>query len=368
MEKRINRVVTDSLDLPDIISFDDIVKLLRLNPKLIYWLSSTSKNKYKTYEIPKKSGGVRIINAPVYSLKQVQRWVLLNILYKIKPTQFSYGFNRLDKNGSPLYSCANIHKYNLYVLKLDLEKFYPSISRKKVYDLFLSIGYNSQTSSILTNICTHEDALPQGAVTSPHLANLICRKMDYRLAGYCEKHNISFTRYADDMAFSSDNRNDLKKAYNVIINIITDEGFKVNKKKTHFMSPKCRKEILGITINDSQIKAPKEMKRKVRAMIHKSIALGRYDCNDSIRGYISYVNSIEPGYRDKIKKYIMSLTESTLCIQSELIKKYNSNKLFSGLPDMVIKGAKDFNIKPHEQDDFYEDEYIQHEELLEKHK
>ncbi len=85
--------------------------------------------------------------------------------------------------------CAEKHKNNLYVLKLDLKKFYPSIKRKKVYYAFLNIGYNADISNLLTNICVVDDELPQGAVTSPYLANLICRKLDLRIAGYCNKRN-----------------------------------------------------------------------------------------------------------------------------------------------------------------------------------
>lgn len=91
--------------------------------------------------------------------------------------------------------CAEKHKNNLYVFKLDLKDFYPSIKREKVYYAFANIGYNADVSNLLTNICVVDDELPQGAVTSPYLANLICRKLDLRIAGYCNKRNIVYTRY-----------------------------------------------------------------------------------------------------------------------------------------------------------------------------
>lgn len=366
MELEINKVIIDSLGLPYIVSFDDFVQCLRLNPKLVYWLSSTSNLRYMSYEIPKRSGEKRRIDAPVYSLKQVQKWILYNILYKIKPTQFSYGFNRCSGTGSPLFKVAENHRYNLFLLKIDLKDFYPSLSRKKVYGLFRSIGYNSCVANILTNICTYNGSLPQGAVTSAHIANILCRRMDYRIAGYCEKHNISFSRYADDMTFSSDNRNDLKKAYTIILKIIRDEGLSVNIRKTHFMSPKCRKQVLGLTINDNQIKVAKQLKRKVRTMIHKSIVMGIYEDNDIIKGYISYIESIESGYTQKIKKYVEKLTRSPLCIYSNLVEKYNHNKLFKDLPDMRLHFAKDFNHIS-DEDDFYQYENELHEEYLINH-
>lgn len=360
-----NKIILDSLGLPCLVSFEDLVKAIRLDSKLIYWLSSETENKYKTFEIPKKNGGVRIIHAPVYSLKQVQKWILCNIIYKIKTSPYSLGFKRSSNLGSPLYISAQNHKYNLYVLKLDLKDFYPSITKKTVYNLFLSIGYNSQIAFLLTNICTHHGALPQGAVTSAHLANLICRKMDYRLAGYCQKHDIVFTRYADDMAFSSDNRDTLKKAYKTICKIIKDEGFIVNDLKTRFMTPKCRKQILGITINDNQIKVSKDLKRKVRVMIHRSIATGEYNNNDVIKGYISYINSIEPGYLEKTKKYISELiTNSPLELYPEIINQFNSNKIYSDLPNMELKEPSYFVESPYDTD-YMNNEYELHQDYLE---
>lgn len=361
-----NKNILDSLDLPYLTSFEDLGKFIRLDSKLIYWLSSEAESKYKTYEVPKKNGGVRIINAPVYSLKQVQKWILNNILYRIKTSPYSLGFKPSTDLGSPLYLSAKNHNYNLYVLKLDLKDFYPSITKKKVYNLFFNIGYNSQVAFLLTNICTHHGALPQGAVTSAHLANLICRKMDYRLAGYCQKHDIVFTRYADDMAFSSDNRDTLKKAYKIFCKIIADEGFIVNNSKTRFMTPKCRKQILGITINDNHIKASKDLKRKVRAMIHRSIATGEYDNNTVIKGYISYINSIESGYLGKIKEYVSKLTnKKTLGLYSEIVNQYNLNKLYADLDDMKEKEPNCFVDAPYEQA-FFENERTIHQDYLDK--
>ena len=181
-----------------------------------------------------------------------------NILYKIKTSQYSYGFKRDIRKGSPLVYCAEKHKNNLYVLKLDLKNFYPSIKRESVCYIFKNVGYNADISNLLTNICVVNDELPQGAVTSPYLANLVCRKLDFRIAGYCNKRNIVYTRYADDFEFSSEDRELLRKIYGMIKKIVEDEGFCLNQKKTVFMTPKNHKEVLGVTINDGLLKAHKD--------------------------------------------------------------------------------------------------------------
>lgn len=231
MNKYSNKIVIESLGLPMLTCFDDLVKEVSLSEKLVYWLTKRdAEGRYKTFFIKKKDGNKRKINAPSLALKIVQRWILENILYKIKTSQYSYGFKRDIRKGSPLVYCAEKHKNNLYVLKLDLKNFYPSIKRESVCYIFKNVGYNADISNLLTNICVVNDELPQGAVTSPYLANLVCRKLDFRIAGYCDKRNIVYTRYADDLTFSCDDRELLRKIYGMIKKIVEDEGFCLNQK------------------------------------------------------------------------------------------------------------------------------------------
>ena len=321
-------------------SFEDLSQNLRLSANLIHWLTSDSKDRYQIFNIPKGDGTSREISAPVHSLKTVQRWILVNILYRIKVSPYSYGFSK-DGKGSPLVRCAEKHKGNLYILKIDVKGFYPSIKREKIYHQFTNIGYNASVANLLTNICVYEDKLPQGAVTSPYLANLICRNLDFRIAGYCNRRDITYTRYADDLTFSCDNREALKGIYGTIRKILKDEGFQLNEKKTLFLSPKCRKRILGITVNDGIIKAPKELKRNIRSMIHTSIATKDFSVNDKIRGYIAYINSIEPNYTDKVKEYIKNLTDKHFSLFADIVEGYNKNKLYPDLPDMQLNDISD---------------------------
>ncbi len=318
----------DSLGLPAIRNFDDLAQHLRLSRNLVYWLASESPRKYCRHEIPKRDGTRREISAPVKSLKVVQRWVLSEILYKLKVSPYSYGFAK--GKGSPLAQCAQKHRRNLYILKIDIRHFYPSIPRKKVYGLFVSIGYNSSAANLLTNICTYNGSLPQGAVTSACLANLICRNLDYRIAAYCNKREIVYTRYADDLTFSCDNRDTLRGIYRTVQKILEEEGYQINQGKTQFLSPKCRKRILGITINDGLVKAPKEMKRQVRAMIYQSIVLGNHLQDEKIKGYVAYIKSIEPKYDERVQRYCEKLSQMT-AMEGGLEDKYND---FFELPDI----------------------------------
>lgn len=350
MKKYTNKIIIDSLDLPMMENFDDLVSNIGLTGNLIYWLTRDSDERYNTFSIKKRDGHLREINAPCKSLKVVQRWILINILYKFDASRYSYGFDK-KSDGSPIALCAEQHKNNLYLFKMDIKNFYPSIHRKQVYYLFESMGYNTEISNLLTEICVYKDQLPQGAVTSAHLANLICRKLDSRIAGYCNKHDLIYTRYADDLIFSSDDKNELKKLYSLVKKILNEEGFLPNNKKTILMTQKTRKSILGITVNDNVLKASKDMKHLVRAMIHYEIATGDYSINNVVLGYISYINSVEPSYKEKVENYILKLSKSSLCLQDDLILEYNKNKIFKNLPDMVKGKPTDFvNIK--DVDDF----------------
>jgi retron-type reverse transcriptase len=346
-------MVIESLGLPMFENVEMLAEEVRLTKKLVYFLSADDlEGRYRTYYILKKDGTLREINAPCMALKVVQRWVLQEILYKVRISQYSIGFTKNGK-GSPLVQCAERHKNNLFILKMDLKDFFPSIKREKIFYQFLKLGYNTYASNLLTNICTVNGKLPQGGVTSAYLANLVCYKMDMRIAGYCNKRDITYTRYADDLVFSSDNRDSLWNIYGMIKKIVESEGFTINEKKTHFQTPKGHKEVIGVTVNDGMVKASKKMKRKVRAMIHNSIVMGDYSNNDIIRGYISYINSLEKNYRRKIIKYIEKYSSTDITLYPELVSKFNENKLYKEISDMKQNYIYRF-CKNGEEDDYYE--------------
>lgn len=359
-------MVLESLKLPMFDSIETLSEEARLTEKLVYFLTKEdAKGRYQTFGIPKRDGSIREINAPCVSLKILQRWVLQNILYKVRISQYSIGFAK-NGEGSPLVQCAERHRNNLYILKMDLKDFFPSIKRERVYSQFLRIGYNTYASNLLTNICTLNGCLPQGAVTSPYLANLVCYKLDIRIAGYCNKRDITYTRYADDLTFSSDNRDALRKIYGMIKKIVEDEGFILNDKKTRFLTPKVRKEVIGVTLNDGVIKAPKEMKKMVRAMIHFQIISGDYSNNDKIRGYISYIDSIEKNYRKKVIKYIEKFLDApSVTLFPDLVREFNDNKLFKEIPDMVQRDIS-FFVEPFDEADYYDMILCEREDFLEK--
>lgn len=328
-----NIFILEMLSLPVIYDLKSFSNRIGLSKRILYLLSSNSKKYYSQFKIPKSNGkDYRVIDSPKYSMKLVQRWILKEVLEKLPVSSDAMAFKPGAGNGAK--HNAKIHSGKLYSLVLDLENFFQSIHGSRIYYLFKSLGYNVTISTILTNLCTLEGSLPQGGVCSPYLSNLVCIKLDKRMRGLCSKRDIVYSRYADDLTFSSDNKVVLKKVYYIIKEIISDEGFLVNEKKTRFLSPSSHKAITGITVNNKELKANKSIKRKVRTMIHNSTVSCDYSQNDVIRGYVSYINSIEEGYKDKIIDYINRLKEKDYKHDKELVKQFNLNKLYKEVKDM----------------------------------
>lgn len=330
-----NSVVLNTLGVPVINSFEHLCEQLSITEQLLYCLTYKKEYCYFQKVIPKKDKTERILNVPNLSLKVVQKWILKEILEKIFVSEQAMAFVP-HKNG--LRENAERHKKNIFLLEMDITNFFGTITEQQVYTLFCNIGYNTKVAAILANLCTYDNYLPQGAVTSPYIANLVCYHMDARINGYCSRKDIVYTRYADDLTFSSDNRMLLNKIEKFIKYIVTDEGFTINDKKTRYLSNDVKKTVTGITINDDSIHVDKKFKRDLRAQIYCSIKLKDYQNNSQILGKIAYVNSIEKGFRDKIIRYITNLITRTEFVGNiDVVNAFNDNKLFAELPDMVFE-------------------------------
>ncbi len=327
-----NSVVLNTLGVPVINSFEHLCEQLSITEQLLYYLTYKKEYCYFRKVIPKKDKTERVLNVPNLSLKVVQKWILKEILEKIFVSQQAMAFVP-HKNG--LRENAERHKKNIFLLEMDIKNFFGSIKEKQVYTLFCNIGYNNKVAGVLANLCTYNGYLPQGAVTSPYIANLVCYHMDARINGYCSRKDIVYTRYADDLTFSSNNRTLLNRIENFIKYIVMDEGFTINDKKTRYLSNDVKKTVTGITINDGGIHVDKKFKRDLRAQIYCSIKSMDYKDNNQILGKIAYINSIEEGFRGKVVQYITNIIKKTIFTHNiAVVNAFNENKLFAELPDM----------------------------------
>jgi RNA-directed DNA polymerase len=239
---------------------------------------------YQRFLIPKKAGGDRLISAPMPRLKRAQYWVLDNILAVFPVHQAAHGFAP-DRS---IVSNALPHVGREVVVNLDLKDFFPTLTWKRVKGKFRGLGYSEAVATVLALLCTEPDVdaveldgerlyarkgprrLPQGAPTSPALTNLICYRLDRRIAGVAAKLGFTYTRYADDMTFSASGEaaarvGTLLKAVNTIVEA---EGFTVHPDKTRVMRRHRRQEVTGLTVND-RVAVPRDVLRRFRALLHQ---------------------------------------------------------------------------------------------------
>jgi RNA-directed DNA polymerase len=223
------------------------------------------KDKYQEFKIPKKSGGERIINAPDRYLLKIQRRINLILYLLFKPTNQSHGF----LIGRSIKTNALPHQKKKYVLNMDIQDFFPSVSffRVRAVLQIKPTEINKPLAHIIGNFCTLDGKLPQGAPTSPVITNIICQKLDRKLNSYCQKMGIVYTRYADDLTFSSDNNLLGEDFQNKIKEILLQEGFNVKEEKTRIRKPNMRQEVTGLVVNE-KLNITREYIRNLRSMIH----------------------------------------------------------------------------------------------------
>ena len=217
---------------------------------------------YRSFAIPKRSGGKRTIQAPYASLLSCQRWIYRNILVRTPVHRNAFGF----KPGKSIISNARPHLGANNLLKMDLENFFPSIPMSWVIQYFHQIGYSHKVSFFLASLCCLDNALPQGAPTSPYLSNILLVPLDQRLWRLSRRFQLKYTRYADDMTFSG--KHISSQFIEIVANIISDFGLAVNTNKTHLNKAKGKKIVTGISVGGTCLSVPREFKRELRKDIY----------------------------------------------------------------------------------------------------
>jgi RNA-directed DNA polymerase len=233
-----------SHNLPVIYNPTHLSTLVGYEKKYIKRASLYARNFYRDFEITKKNGSKRLISEPLPSLKEIQIWILKNILYKIPVSPFAKAY----KPNVKLIENLKFHKKQPKVFTLDLENFFPSIKIKAVEKIFRQLGYSNMISKLLSKLCTRDGSLPQGAPTSPCLSNLIFKNADLEIFNFCKQRKIRYTRYADDLSFSG--HFDEKELLDKVTKTIEKLDLRINKEKTKLMTPNTRQTVTGIVVNE----------------------------------------------------------------------------------------------------------------------
>jgi hypothetical protein len=268
---------------------------------------------YVNVWISRRRGKPRLLEVPKPTLKAIQRLILHEILDQIPPHDAAHGF-RVKRS---ILSYAEPHVGRRIVLRFDLRDFFASVSAARVQAIFRTAGYPREVARLLTGLCTtrtpddvgaignHWRArhLPQGAPTSPALANLVAYRLDVRLHALAQKLGATYTRYADDLAFSGDQRLErAAKRLQVLVGVIAaEEGFELHFRKSRFMRQGVRQQLAGVVVNvrpNLKRKAYDELKATLyncaRQGPESQNRAGHADFRRHLAGRIAYVKMLHP--------------------------------------------------------------------------
>lgn len=298
---------------------------------------------YRFFYITKRNGGKRRISVPENGLLSLQDWLLHNILEHVPCSQYCHAYIK----GSSIKNNAELHAGKKFIIKLDLENFFESISERQVYKVFRKLGYLPNISFLFTRICTYPLALHkkynskrwssdkkykykdkifnlhgtnkvgsllQGSKTSPYLSNLCLVELDELIGTYCSSKNFTYTRYSDDVFISSNfsSHEECIEIMNYIVHVFQKHGFRINKKKSRILLPGNKKIVTGIIVNDSKLHVPKKIIHKIENYIYFAKKYGIADeCKylgfRSISGFkhhlygtINYIYTIEKEKGNKL--------------------------------------------------------------------
>ena len=258
----------------------DVAELLELDWPQLKYITSSRNYSYTVFSIPKsRPGQRRIIQAPHLSVKILQR-KLLSILYLVyEPHPAAHGFAR----GRSIVTNASCHQRKKFVLNVDIEQFFPSITFPRVRGLFIKhFGIGEAAATVLARICCNTgdspDHLPQGAPTSPIISNMICHSLDHQLVSLAKTHGLYYTRYADDLTFSTNRKRfpagiaeesdgTLLRIGTELERVIDDNGFALNSSKQRMQSLSRRQEVNGLLVN-RRVNVRRPYILQLRGMLH----------------------------------------------------------------------------------------------------
>jgi RNA-directed DNA polymerase len=330
-------------DVPVIESIGALASWLNVTADELLWFADLKGLAYKTKRprlahyhyrvLAKKSGAIRLIEAPKPQLKELQRQILARILDKIPPHSAAHGFVK----GRSVKTFTAPHLAQRVVLKMDLQDFFPSITGVRIQTVFRTMGYPELVADLLGGICTNavprrvwneaaaetnrgrlRDAsilntrphLPQGAPTSPGLANICAYRVDCRLTGLARSAGAEYTRYADDLAFSGSEEfeRSVERFSTHVAAILVEEGFNVNHRKTRIMRQGVRQRLAGIVTNE-RANVPRNDFDRLKATLNNCVRQGPERQNRTahphfrahLDGRIGWVESINPAKGQRLR-------------------------------------------------------------------
>jgi len=334
--------------LPAVLTLRHLSKLTGVSFQILrIYVSRSGPDAYRNFSIRKRTGGYRRISVPEASLKRVQTWIAHNILSRPTVHRASHAFCK----GDSTVRCARVHCEAKWLIKMDIADFFGSITEIQAFRVFRSLGYNSLVSFEMARLCTYRvpnskkymlsqwkswhsshkinyylqgvlGRVPQGAPTSPMLSNLVMREIDAKILEVAQTHHLRYTRYSDDMTFSTTDTYSRSQAVDLISEvsqILKANGLFLNRGKTAIVPPGARKVVLGLLVDRSTPTLPREFKDRVRQHLHylKKYGIQQHVIRrefDSVGGayryllgLINYANMVDANWAMKLRSEFDSL-------------------------------------------------------------
>ena len=325
-------------------SISDLAAFWELQPSQLsyYAFHIDKKEAYKAFRIPRRNGRLRLIEAPTPTLKFIQRLIHESLTKVYGPHDAVHGF----LSGRSIVTNARNHTHSRYILNLDLEDFFPSITRKRIYGRLVAepYGFHSKVANLIGALSTNiYGRLPQGSPSSPVLANMVAGEMDSDLATLCGSLRSWYTRYADDITIST-SRNELSpqlaKYPNArgtgqvvigdrLVDVIHDHGFRINYRKSRLQSYWTRQLCTGLVVNGDCISPPRRYIRRLRSLIdhwrkngwqdaaqtlhskeHRPLLTSRQALLNHVKGRIGYLRMVrgqDDAVSQRLEQIVLSL-------------------------------------------------------------
>ncbi len=315
---------TDLLDLLNEVRERLFPKSKPFELRLVNYYAFSARERYTQFTIPKKNGGARTITAPVRTLKMIQRCINLVLNTVFVPPKQATGFvlNKCVRDNAARHVRKN------YVYNIDLKDFFPSIAFRRVKTVLQLPPFNlsDEISFLIANLCCEDGSLPQGAPTSPTLSNIVCQRLDRQLNALAKRFGASYSRYADDITFSSNHNvyqaeGDFLRELN---RIIAAQRFQINTEKTRLQKQAFRQEVTGLVVNE-KVNLQRRYIRQIRAMLSNWEKKGMEEAERIYYVHCSnngHEGSPKPGRFEKVLKGKIEYMGMVLGKNNPLFQKY----------------------------------------------
>lgn len=279
---------------------------LLLEREYILGLASSASHRYRRYSKEKRKGGHRIIYHPSRELKALQRWLVPHVIDRLPVHDAAMAYRR----GRSILANAAVHQGSSFLLRMDLEEFFPSLvwedieRHLAIHRELLPQGWDDEDSRLFCSVVCRDRRLTIGAVTSPSLSNTLCYQLDHELAAMAEERDVMYSRYADDLFFSTAKPRILSEFQQQVQALLVKLAYprlSINREKTYHSSKRGRRTVTGLVLtSDGGVSLGRPLKRRLRSLIYRWESLNDRE-REALAGWLAFSKSIEPEFMDRLE-------------------------------------------------------------------